>query len=94
MINNSGGGIFNIIPGPANSPLRAKYFEATHEHSAEYLCKAFNFKYQKILNEKDLDKDLNKFLNKENKRPSLLEIFTPRLTNADILNDYFKHLTK
>ena len=94
LINNSGGGIFNIISGPANSPLRAKYFEATHEHSAEYLCKAFNFKYQKILNEKDLDKDLNKFLNKENKRPSLLEIFTPRLTNADILNDYFKHLSK
>src|SRR5690606_34455938 len=35
LINNGGGGIFNVIPGPRSSKQNKAYFEARHEHSAE-----------------------------------------------------------
>jgi 2-succinyl-5-enolpyruvyl-6-hydroxy-3-cyclohexene-1-carboxylate synthase len=38
VINNQGGGIFKIIPGPSNSDQRDRYFEAVHKQSAFFRC--------------------------------------------------------
>jgi len=93
LINNSGGGIFRIIPGPSTSPQRDTFFEATHETNAEGLCKSFNVNYQAVNSIFALQIVLTDFFTESlNQRPKVVEIFTPREKNAEVLNEYFQFI--
>ena len=93
LINNSGGGIFRIIPGPSTSPQRDTFFEATHETNAEGLCKSFNVNYQAVNSIFALQTVLTDFFTESlNQRPKVVEIFTPREKNAEVLNKYFQFI--
>ena len=93
LINNSGGGIFRIIPGPSTSPQRDTFFEATHETNSEGLCKSFNVNYQTVNTAIGLQTVLTDFFTESlNQRPKLVEIFTPREKNADVLDEYFQFI--
>jgi len=93
LINNSGGGIFRIIPGPSTSPQLDEFFEATHETNAEGICKSFHINYQSVNSKFGLQTVLTDFFTEAlNQRPKLLEIHTPRELNADILDAYFNYL--
>lgn len=93
LINNSGGGIFRIIPGPSTSPQRDTFFEATHETKAEGICKSFNVNYQTVNTAISLQTVLTDFFTESlNQRPKLVEIFTPREKNADVLDEYFQFI--
>ncbi|MFM7661445.1 MAG: 2-succinyl-5-enolpyruvyl-6-hydroxy-3-cyclohexene-1-carboxylic-acid synthase [Bacteroidota bacterium] len=95
LINNSGGGIFRIIPGSSNSPQRDAFFEATHETNAKGICESFNVNYQSTTCTSDLTKILSEFfIESENERPKLLEIFTPRERNAEVLEEYFQFIKR
>lgn len=95
LINNSGGGIFRIIPGPSTSPQRDTFFEATHETNAEGICKSFNVNYQSVNTAFALQTVLTDFFTESlNQRPKLLEIVTPREQNAEVLEDYFQFIKK
>lgn len=91
LINNSGGGIFRFIPGPSTSSQLEKYFEAHHNHSAEHICKAFNIEYLKAENEQDLLLNMESFY-QEGNDVKVMEVFTPRLDNAEVLNEYFSDI--
>lgn len=91
LINNSGGGIFRILPGDKNSVEFATYFETKHALTAEYLCKMYGFKYEHAFDETTLDSALESFYN-DDESPKLLEVFTPRTLNDEILLNYFKFL--
>jgi 2-succinyl-5-enolpyruvyl-6-hydroxy-3-cyclohexene-1-carboxylate synthase len=70
LINNSGGGIFRIIPGPSTSPQRDTFFEATHETNSEGLCKSFNVNYQTVNTAISLQTVLTDFFTESlNQRP-------------------------
>lgn len=90
LINNSGGGIFRIIPGPKSSNS-AEYFETSHNLTAGNLCDMFGFEYASAESEIELKKSLKGFYNKSNK-PRLLEIFTPKNDNDSVLKKYFNYL--
>ena len=93
LINNSGGGIFRIIPGPSTSPQRDTFFEATHETNAEGLCKSFNVNYQAVNSIFALQTVLTDFFTESlNQRPKVVEIFTPREKNAEVLDEYFQFI--
>ena len=93
LINNSGGGIFRIIPGPSTSPQRDTFFEATHETNAEGLCNSFNVNYQAVNSIFALQTVLTDFFTESlNQRPKVVEIFTPREKNAEVLNEYFQFI--
>lgn len=93
LINNGGGGIFRIIPGPAASERMEKYFEAAHSHSAEGICRSYNISYDSVCsNEELLEKTEQLFVNTVGDRPQLLEIFTPREENAKVLDQFFNFL--
>lgn len=95
LINNGGGGIFRIIEGPNTSKYLEKSFEAHHNQTAEHLAKAFDIHYYKADNEADMDSQIVDFYTaKEDKRPCIMEIFTPRLENAGVLKSYFEFLKK
>lgn len=91
LVNNGGGGIFRILPGHQENETFSKYFETAHNLTAEYLAKMFNFNYESVDNEKDLELKLSQIFTQNNK-PQLLEIFTPEKVNDKVLKDYFKKL--
>lgn len=90
IVNNGGGGIFRFIPGPQQSSA-LDYFETPHQLTAAHLSKMYNFEYSNVSNQIDLETSLVDFY-KESETPKLLEIFTPREKNDDILKAYFKNL--
>ncbi len=90
IINNSGGGIFRFIPGPKSSDA-LDFFETPHNLDASALCTMYDFEYHTAENEKELEFQLKDFYAASGK-PALLEIFTPRESNDQILASYFKEL--
>jgi len=90
LINNSGGGIFKIIPGPSTTNA-ARYFETPHCLTAEHLCKMHGFTYQKAFTTESVQQELVDFY-KESPQPKILEIFTPSTENDQVLKDYFKYI--
>jgi 2-succinyl-5-enolpyruvyl-6-hydroxy-3-cyclohexene-1-carboxylate synthase len=91
VINNSGGGIFRILPGDKESDDFEKYFETTHQLTAEHLCKMYGLEYSSSNNENLLKHQLKDFFSTSNS-PKLLEVFTPRKMNDQLLINYFKYL--
>lgn len=90
IINNSGGGIFKIIPGPKKSTA-LKYFETPHCLTAEHLCIMFGFEYSIAHNLKSLKEEVVGFYDKSEK-PKLLEVFTPSDQNDLVLKEYINNL--
>jgi hypothetical protein len=90
IINNSGGGIFKIIPGQ-NSSNVLDYFQTPHCLTAAHLAKMFEFEYLNAFSTETVQESLGLFYNSSEK-PKILEIFTPSNENSDILNQYFKFI--
>ena len=90
IINNSGGGIFKIIPGPKKSTA-LKYFETPHCLTAEHLCVMFGFEYSTAHNLKSLKEEVVGFYDKSDK-PKVLEVFTPSDLNDLVLKEYINNL--
>ena len=93
LINNGGGGIFRIIPGPAESPQLEQYFEAAHTHSAKGICESYRITYDSVNEVSELEEKMEKlFSDCKTDRPVLLEIFTPGEKNASVLESFFSFL--
>ena len=90
IINNSGGGIFKIIPGPKKSTA-LRYFETPHCLTAEHLCRMFGFEYSTAHNLKSLKEEVVGFYDKSDK-PKVLEVFTPSDLNDLVLKEYINNL--
>jgi len=92
IVNNSGGGIFRILPGKNDSDNFATYFETKHDLTAEQLAKMYDFEYESATNESTLHAVLGSFY-KDAEAPKILEIFTPSEVNDRVLLDYFKSIS-
>ena len=93
VINNGGGGIFKIIPGPDTVQESDEFFVAKQSFSIEYICKAFQVNYMKATNIEEIDQQIDEFYSHwDNNRPVLMEIFTPHDENDKVLKDYFKSI--
>jgi 2-succinyl-5-enolpyruvyl-6-hydroxy-3-cyclohexene-1-carboxylate synthase len=91
LINNFGGAIFKIIPGPNSSKQLEKYFEAKHEQNAAQICKAFNIAYFSASTKEDIENQMSDFYSyEEDGRPKLIEVFTPSDINHLQLDAFFK----
>lgn len=90
LINNSGGGIFKIIPGPKNTNA-INFFETPHCLTAEHLCRMFKFDYAKAHDLITLETEIQQFY-QDSKQPKLLEILTPSDQNDLILKEYINYL--
>ena len=89
IINNQGGGIFRILPGQKDTPEYDQYYETVHNRNAKELCKSFNLGYSSVRSDWRLKMKLRTFFKSTN-RPQVLEIFTPRKSNDQVLLNYFK----
>jgi len=92
LINNSGGGIFRILPTSIDDKNFETYFETPHNVNIEALCTAYGISYSTADDKPSLDRELSEFLEPSNKA-KVLEVKTPRLINDKVLSDYFAHLS-
>jgi 2-succinyl-5-enolpyruvyl-6-hydroxy-3-cyclohexene-1-carboxylate synthase len=88
VINNGGGGIFRIIDGAKDSNTLESLQETPHDLSVENLVRRYSLKYLSASNENELLHGLH-VLHAE-QECTILEVFTPRLENAEILDSFFK----
>ena len=91
LINNGGGGIFRILPGNKNTENFDTYFETKHNLTAKHLSEMYGFEYFSVSNESDLQQQLDTFFDRS-KKPKLIEIFTPRTINDEVLLTYFDYI--
>lgn len=89
LINNGGGNIFKIIPGPENSGVVETIFETRHQLTAKHLVAMFSFEYISIQNLEELKENLTTFY-KTSERPKIMEINTSEIDNAQIQRAYFE----
>lgn len=88
VINNQGGGIFRILPGNKNTENFETYLETIHNLKAQPLCEMFGFEYNCASDFSETEKALENFF-EESDKPKLLEVFTPRKLNDEVLLKYF-----
>jgi len=90
VINNGGGGIFKIIPGPSSTGALAERFEVGNNCEIEHLAKAHQANYQRVESEAGLESILPAFFQLENDSINILEVVTPSGENDLILKAYFE----
>ena len=89
VINNSGGGIFRILPNRDKDSVNFdEFFETVHNYTAKQLCEMYGFRYLLATNAEETA-FAKAELYKSNCQPSLLEIVTPPKVNDKVLLDYF-----
>ena len=93
IINNSGGGIFKILPGFKENNLFSEFIETQHNLSARLIAKMFNFNYTRVSTKFGLNLYLRTFF-KNSKKPKILEIKTSSIKSTKILKEYFRYLSK
>ena len=91
LLNNSGGGIFRILPGHQETETFNTYFETSHQLNASHLAKMYGLDYFEANDEITLQQQYSAFLN-QNEKPSILEVFTPEKENNGILLEFFRQL--
>lgn len=91
LINNSGGGIFRILPKAKCASNFEQFFETKHGLTAQNLSEMYGYAYITATNEEAVISGM-KQLNDTNNSPVILEIFTSNTINELILLDYFRYL--
>ena len=91
VINNSGGGIFKILPGYAKEKTHEMFIETRHNYSSKQLAKMYGFKYSHVSSLLGLKFSLFNFF-KTSSKPKILEIKTSSQLSSQILKQYFQNL--
>lgn len=91
IINNSGGGIFRILPDAKEVPSFSTFFETRHQLTAKQLSEMHGFGYQSANDMPSLMAQLKTFFQNAN-TPQILEIFTPSDINDTVLLSYFDYI--
>lgn len=91
VINNQGGGIFRIIPGPKDSGHLEEHFDAHVPVNIKALCETYNLHHSLVDSEESILDTFPEFAAPSD-RPKVLEIVTAKAQNDIVLMDYFKHI--
>lgn len=91
VVNNSGGGIFRIIPGPDKIDEREQFIETTMNTNATKIAEHYGWDYLTVRHENELENTLKAFFEPTTKK-TILEIFTDAEMNPIVLDQYWKYL--
>lgn len=90
IVNNSGGGIFRILPGHREDEVFNTFFETSHGLRAQALAQMYGFDYFEASDKETLAQGLSDLYSAL--KPAILEVFTPEKQNQNVLADYFAFL--
>ena len=91
IINNQGGNIFKIIPGPQKLSELEQFFETKHAYNFEHLANMHSCAYFTASNIEELRIKFSNFIQEANES-AILEIKTNGDTSAQSLRAYFEYL--
>lgn len=91
LINNSGGGIFRILPNAKQTAHFEEFFETGHNLKAASICQMYGLDYQWVDSAGALEDVLKEFYDDVGK-PRLLEIDTSSCPNDEVLLNYFEYI--
>ena len=93
LLNNSGGEIFEALPGLNLNPETARFVTASHRTSAEGWATERGFAYMQAKNADELQEAMTRFSDPNpHNRPMLLEVFTDKARDVELLKAYYHHL--
>lgn len=87
ILNNDGGGIFNMIAGPREQKNQEKLFLTPHGLRAEHLAKEFNLGYAACKHEAELMNALAHFY-QDAGQPQIIEVFSDIERNTKVLEAF------
>ncbi|MDP4276301.1 MAG: 2-succinyl-5-enolpyruvyl-6-hydroxy-3-cyclohexene-1-carboxylic-acid synthase [Bacteroidota bacterium] len=93
LINNGGGGIFQLLSGLKRSETLESYVTAQHTHSAEAWIKAAGLTYIQANDEQSLEAGLSELVKPNAGKCILLEVFTVAELNKAAFEQYYSSLT-
>ena len=89
VINNGGGGIFRFIEGP-DTTGHLDLFETPHHLTARHVAALHDIRYHEATDEASLTEKIRTISSTAG--PVILEVFTPREKNGEVLREYFRKL--
>ena len=81
-----------MLKGLEQSPARDAYVAASHNTSAEGICRQNDVVYLSADGPQQLHQAIDTLLNIESDRPVLLEVFTDAEDDTNVYKDYFNTL--
>lgn len=92
LINNSGGGIFHLLPGLNKSESLSDLVAAGHSESAESWSNAAGFKYLTANNKDSFEKQIEEFVTSETTQSIIFEIKVDIDESKKVLHQYYDHI--
>ena len=92
LLNNGRGGIFNMLKGLEQSPVRDKFVAAEHHTTAEGICRQNDVVYLSAVDMPQMRSGIDTLLNIKSDRPVLLEVFTHAEDDERVLKDYYQSI--
>jgi 2-succinyl-5-enolpyruvyl-6-hydroxy-3-cyclohexene-1-carboxylate synthase len=90
--NNAGGEIFYTLPGFEKDGIAEKHIAVRHAESAGAWAVSRGFAYLPVSDGQELLSQMPAFTDMEGDRPILMEVFTSREKNLEILRRYYRSL--
>lgn len=88
LLNNGGGGIFQSLPGLKESAAHRSFISGQHHTSVWGICQQNNVAYLSAHDEKELENNMNRFVNDNFDRPVVFEVFTSQEQDEQAMNEY------
>lgn len=88
LINNGGGDIFKIIPGPSETGVLNEFFFTPHQLNPLHLANLYHFKYLEANDLDELQQQLNSLW--QGNKPKILAVNTYNQDNSGILKEFMK----
>lgn len=82
VLNNGGGNIFGMIPGPSRSMAFRKHFIAEHNFKAKGIAETFGISYLSAQNEEELRQNLDYIYSTSCRKACIVEVFTNQEENS------------
>lgn len=92
LLNNGGGAIFRSLKGLEASQARDTMVSASHNTSAEGICRQFSILYNKVEDAISLERGIDWLTSIENDRPVLLEVITDGAQDEKVYKEYYSKL--
>lgn len=92
LINNSGGGIFHLLPGLNKSSSLTQYVAAEHSNQAKDWAKAAEIEYLPATNQNELEEHLKHFVSNSVNHSIILEVTTDMATSKQAFQEYYHNL--
>lgn len=92
LINNSGGGIFSLLPGLDKASSLKEYVIAEHQSSAKDWALAAGLTYLSASNNHQLEENMELFITSDCQQSILFEVFTDTDISKEVSQEYYSKL--